>query len=225
MAVGIDLAELGKVAGIAGVAVGALTIVFSGVIRQKVFSQLPPRESFILLIIIVVLVWTVAIGALWIGGGSKLIDRTGSAKPPAAALAPKSTETGDRVAPTGLLEDDPGDAIRRFWKPDGSTINKENEKKLKDWLAANADGEPITFFMSGANPEAKAALVQTLNTDLSDAIRRFWKPDGSTINKENEKKLKDWLAANADGVPISFFIATANTEAKTEIANALSIKW
>jgi len=37
--------------------------------------------------------------------------------------------------------------LRKFWKPEGS-INKGNERKLKDWLKSNGiDPESITFFL------------------------------------------------------------------------------
>jgi hypothetical protein len=39
------------------------------------------------------------------------------------------------------------ETLRKFWKPKGS-INRENERKLKDWLKSNGiDPESITFFL------------------------------------------------------------------------------
>lgn len=39
------------------------------------------------------------------------------------------------------------DALRRYWKPEGS-INKPNERRLKGWLKANGlNPESITFFL------------------------------------------------------------------------------
>jgi hypothetical protein len=39
------------------------------------------------------------------------------------------------------------DILRSYWKPQGS-INRENEKRLKDWLKSNGiDAESITFFL------------------------------------------------------------------------------
>ncbi|MFZ3007165.1 MAG: hypothetical protein WA047_13440 [Phenylobacterium sp.] len=76
---GIDLVSLGQVAGIAGVAFGAVVIIFGGIIRQKL--PLPPRESFILLTIMVVCVWTLGIGALALSWHQKDVDSARHASP------------------------------------------------------------------------------------------------------------------------------------------------
>jgi len=60
------LADLGRVAGIGGIAIGALLVIFRDVVRKNVFSNLPPETSFSLLRLIVVLTWTVAVLGLLI---------------------------------------------------------------------------------------------------------------------------------------------------------------
>lgn len=48
-------------------------------------------------------------------------------------------------------QDDAGDLIRKFWKPDGNNINKLNEKKITSWMSANGlTGVSITVFIRGA---------------------------------------------------------------------------
>jgi hypothetical protein len=40
------------------------------------------------------------------------------------------------------------EVLRRYWKPNGQ-VNKENERKLKNWLRSNGlDAESITFFLA-----------------------------------------------------------------------------
>ena len=40
------------------------------------------------------------------------------------------------------------DTLRRYWKPDGSVVNKQNERRLKEWLRSNGfDPESVTFFL------------------------------------------------------------------------------
>ncbi|WCD77871.1 hypothetical protein [Pseudomonas sp. TUM22785] len=55
------LIDLAKVAGLAGLAVGAATLVFREVIRKRIFPMLPPRQAYRLLRIIVFAAWSIAI--------------------------------------------------------------------------------------------------------------------------------------------------------------------
>lgn len=55
------LVELGKVAGLAGIAVGATVLIFRDVIRRRIFPQLPAEHAFRLLRIIVIATWSIAI--------------------------------------------------------------------------------------------------------------------------------------------------------------------
>ena len=49
-----------------------------------------------------------------------------------------------------------GDLIRKFWKPDGNTINKDNELKIKNWFENNnLKGEGITYFSRAKEYEIK----------------------------------------------------------------------
>lgn len=50
-----------QVAGIGGIALGVLLLVFRDIIRRDIFSILPRRESYKLLRLIIILVWTVAL--------------------------------------------------------------------------------------------------------------------------------------------------------------------
>lgn len=55
------LEPLGKVAGIGGIALGVLLIVFRDIIGKKIFPKLPVAEAYRLLQLITVGVWSVAI--------------------------------------------------------------------------------------------------------------------------------------------------------------------
>jgi hypothetical protein len=55
------LKTVGQVAGIGGLALGVLLIVFRDIIRKNIFPQLPPEEAYRLLRLITLAVWSVAI--------------------------------------------------------------------------------------------------------------------------------------------------------------------
>ena len=52
---------VGQIAGIGGLALGVLLIVFRDIVRKKIFPKLPPAEAYRLLRLITVAVWSVAI--------------------------------------------------------------------------------------------------------------------------------------------------------------------
>ena len=58
----------GQIAGIGGIAIGALIILFRDIIRKNIFPGLVKQQAYRLLILIVVLVWSVAIAgiAAWV---------------------------------------------------------------------------------------------------------------------------------------------------------------
>jgi hypothetical protein len=55
------LKTVGQIAGIGGLALGVLLIVFRDIIRKRIFPKLPPAEAYRLLRLITVAVWSVAI--------------------------------------------------------------------------------------------------------------------------------------------------------------------
>jgi hypothetical protein len=55
------LKTVGQIAGIGGLALGVLLIVFRDIVRKKIFPTLPPAEAYRLLRLITVAVWSVAI--------------------------------------------------------------------------------------------------------------------------------------------------------------------
>ncbi|QRY31180.1 hypothetical protein JVX96_24355 [Variovorax sp. PDNC026] len=61
MGVPESITEFGKVAGVAGVALGVLLVVFRDVLRRTLFSTLTAQNSYRLLRLIIVLTWSVAI--------------------------------------------------------------------------------------------------------------------------------------------------------------------
>jgi hypothetical protein len=66
----ISLVELGKIAGIAGIALGVFLTLYRDILRKKIFARLPAAESYRLLRLIIVLTWTIAVigmGVWWQG--------------------------------------------------------------------------------------------------------------------------------------------------------------
>jgi hypothetical protein len=55
------LKAAGQIAGIGGLALGVLLIVYRDIVRKKIFPKLPPAEAYRLLRLITVAVWSVAI--------------------------------------------------------------------------------------------------------------------------------------------------------------------
>jgi len=55
------LSELGKVAGIAGIAVGALVLIFSSVIQKKIFPNLDKDQAYKIIRMIVSFAWILAL--------------------------------------------------------------------------------------------------------------------------------------------------------------------
>ncbi len=98
-----SIVSFGRIAGIAGISVGVLLVLFRDFIRKQIFSNLGPKHSFQILVIFLVLVWSVALAgiAAWVWG-DRLTDSRDS---------------------TELIE--PFDS--------GLVINGSFEDRLRDW--------------------------------------------------------------------------------------------
>jgi len=59
-----SLKTLGQIAGIAGISVGVLLLVFRDIIRKKIFPKLTKTQAFRVLTLIIVSVWTVALAGI-----------------------------------------------------------------------------------------------------------------------------------------------------------------
>lgn len=66
-----------------------------------------------------------------IPGTIQVIAEDAGAKSALAASAIRNVQSAV------FLKDLAGDKLRKFWKPDGKTIDTENEKKLKAWMGSN----------------------------------------------------------------------------------------
>jgi hypothetical protein len=59
-----------------------------------------------------------------------------------------------------------GDTLRRFWKPDGKTVDKDNEQKLLQWMRSNGfdtgPGALPVFLRSELAENARVQAVQDL---------------------------------------------------------------
>lgn len=73
---------VGQIAGIGGLGLGVLFLLYRDIIRKNIFPSLPPAEAYRLLRLITIAVWSVAvIGiAVWFfsGTGSKVSATDGS---------------------------------------------------------------------------------------------------------------------------------------------------
>jgi hypothetical protein len=74
------LKELGAIAGIGGIALGVFFLLFRDVIAKSIFSNLPSAESYKLMRLIIICVWSVAIIGmiLWFTNGLKLVIGNGN---------------------------------------------------------------------------------------------------------------------------------------------------
>ncbi len=60
----------------------------------------------------------------------------------------KADENIANIRTGTFLKDKAGDALRKFWKPDGKTINAANDAALRDWMRKNdIDDASVTFFL------------------------------------------------------------------------------
>ena len=74
---------------------------------------------------------------------------------------PSSVVNSFSALKTGTYIKDPaGDALRRFWKPDGTHIDTKNQERIQQWLKDNnLSGESITFFMRSDTYAAQRAAA------------------------------------------------------------------
>lgn len=84
----------------------------------------------------------------------------------------------------------------------GGSVNSGAKKIVDGALQATMSNvDPI----SGAVTTTSASFRAD---DFSRVLRSYWKPDGNTINPQNEAKLKKWMQSN--GIPsengITFFL-------------------
>lgn len=61
------------------------------------------------------------------------------------------------VTDKAAAEQDAGELLHRFWKPDGKTVDKGNEAKLKEWMKNNGYAKvSITMFLRAEDPRKTA---------------------------------------------------------------------
>lgn len=83
-----------------------------------------------------------------IGAVSKINKQAGE-------LQAKADEELSSILKSSYKKDQAGDLIRKFWKPDGVSINVANETALKLWMKNNQlDNVSITFFIGSAHLSA-----------------------------------------------------------------------
>lgn len=60
------IAEWGKIAGLAGLALGVFLILFREVIRKNIFASLTKKQSYTIIILILILVWSISVYAIYL---------------------------------------------------------------------------------------------------------------------------------------------------------------
>ncbi|MBP0116273.1 MULTISPECIES: hypothetical protein [Bradyrhizobium] len=72
------LGTVGKIAGIGGIALGVLLVVFRDVLRKSIFSKLPAAETYKLIRLLVVLTFAVACLGIfaWLVGSGVFVQIT-----------------------------------------------------------------------------------------------------------------------------------------------------
>jgi len=60
------ITEWGNIAGIAGIALGIFLLLFGEVIRKNIFASLTKKQSYTIIILILVLVWSISVYAIYL---------------------------------------------------------------------------------------------------------------------------------------------------------------
>lgn len=67
-----------------------------------------------------------------------------------------------------FVKDANGDCLRKYWKPDGTAIDGDNQAALKKWISNNVDTPSITMFLRGEKYKAaRAKAVKDLNLNCN----------------------------------------------------------
>ena len=180
------LETLARIAGIGGVAVGVLLILFREVLRRTVFSKISPDHSFQLLRLVVVLTGLVAIGGLatWAVTARRGDDpqATASAARLAAIRAPidnifKAWERRDLS--TYLAQ----------WHPQGRQWIGQRARLLPEIAARRArdcdryrDINVVDYKVDIENESAEPVSARVTYT------MRFQRPDGSWISETDMRE-------------------------------------
>ena len=85
-------------------------------------------------------------------------------------MANEAEEKLNEVTEGKFLDDKAGRAIRAFWKPDGKTIDPDNQEKLLQWMKDNRlESVSIPFFTRDAGfKEERLHAVEDLDLTLED---------------------------------------------------------
>lgn len=56
-----SITQLGKIAGIAGISIGAFVLIFRSVIRKNIFPMMEKNQAYKLVKLIIILTWSIAV--------------------------------------------------------------------------------------------------------------------------------------------------------------------
>lgn len=95
-----------------------------------------------------------------IPGGIQTIAEDAGQKAAKADADIKDVRTGK------FIRDDAGDRLRAFWKPDGKSIDTNNENRLKNWMTTNGlsagPGDITMFLRDSAKADLRVRAVREL---------------------------------------------------------------
>jgi hypothetical protein len=87
-----------------------------------------------------------------------------------AAAKKKDAETKLKDLKSAYVKDDAGEALRKFWKPDGKTINDKNETALEKWLEKEGIASSIPYFIRSAQfaSQRKKAVAELIKKETGE---------------------------------------------------------
>jgi hypothetical protein len=144
------LRTLGGIAGLAGLAIGMILLLYREIIRKNIFPTLTRTDSYRLLRIIAVLSWSVAMFGILCWVWSTAILHRNQAQPTVAAAAPAAPVEAPVVAGTVVDQATNLGIGQATVTVDGQTSTSEDSGNFRIVLPANApDRVRLTVTRSG----------------------------------------------------------------------------
>ena len=179
------LKTVGQVAGIGGIAIGALILIFREIIRKNIFPNLIRKQAYRLLVLMVVFVWSVAIAGVVAWTYVRLIENRKSS---AGDSTPAQTE--DRQI-EGLVRDEQGNGIPSadisiLGRPEKTQTTEHGAFQLRVKMKT---GDSIGLQISKKGYEERIEYVQIPTTPLTIKLKAERSLSPKTKPKTNGKPI------------------------------------
>jgi hypothetical protein len=179
------LKTVGQVAGIGGIAIGALILVFREIIRKNIFPNLIRQQAYRLLVLMVVFVWTVAIAGLVAWTYVKVNE---SRRSSAGDTNPVQTEDHQVE---GLVRDEMGNGIASadislLGRPEKTQTTQHGTFQLRVRMKT---GDSMGLQISKKGYEQRIEYVQIPTTPLTIQLKAQRAPSPKTKPKTNGKPI------------------------------------